>query len=942
MLSDSNPKIRRDRAGKVKQILHIQRPYTDKSIDDPDALVQSYLEEASELLEIPSNIVRKSGADVTSDDSVLRMDEHKKTDTSSIYLYQHYAQGLPVWDAGVTVTCDNQPLRIRSSYNSYRYDLKIGKLNGEEKIPPQKVDVEFLKEFLLEQGLKRAAGNPFLKEIAEMARKRFNVYKVTQARPILYRYTKKDRIHPEQMGPHESIEGLKFDKFDIPLDPVPQEIEENVHYKVVDILFTAGIDDYIEPYNFRIFVEPHTGAILYARILIAHINGYVYLQDPDTKGSTGLGGSTPAATLDPLRDDVVLEGLNPPTAGNYSLVGEYIELEDISDPNVVAPTSSTDFYYSVPSDEFSAVNAYYLSDKLFRMLSSYDINISTFFDGTSFPVRVDHRASIGCTCNNGNCKNASAPGNASSNGSDGFRYALVEANTPVGIATAWRVVLHEFGHACLWDNVNSPNFGFCHSMGDSLAVILNDPGTGAADRFESFPWSGIGRRHDRAIGSGWAYDGSEDDGGYGTEQILSTTLFRLYQMTGGDYLGYSADQEFAAKWIVKTILQTVSELTPVSNPNNADELSDAMQSSEIGITTPFLGIPGGHLHKVIRWSFEKQGAYLPAPPASPGTNTSEGDPESVDVYIDDGRNGEYSPMLWNFWNTTDIWNRLMPDGLSGHQTPIVGVTNHLYVKVKNRGTQNATNIVVRGFQCVPGSGLVWPTDWTPLATASINVPGNLAPGASVDVGPFNWIPTTVDHDCLLVMVDATDDAANDSTVTGPIPHFRLVPFDNNIAQRNVAPVAGGGSGSGLVGSFVDRTFLVRNPFDRAVDVRFEIQQHELLEKVGFRLGIKGVDIQDGFKLESRDSRKVVIDVLQRPEEFTNDEVASQNEPVRVEVRVFTDGLLTGGMTYELDPNLKDDPRKARPPKPEEEKDPCKKKGFWNWILCLFRRLFGGK
>ena len=57
MLANNNPKIRRDREGKVKQILHIQRPYTNNSIDNPDALVHAYLEEVSDLLEFSSKIL---------------------------------------------------------------------------------------------------------------------------------------------------------------------------------------------------------------------------------------------------------------------------------------------------------------------------------------------------------------------------------------------------------------------------------------------------------------------------------------------------------------------------------------------------------------------------------------------------------------------------------------------------------------------------------------------------------------------------------------------------------------------------------------------------------------------------------------------------------------------------------------------------------------------
>ena len=126
-------------------------------------------------------------------------------------------------------------------------------------------------------------------------------------------------------------------------------------------------------------------------------------------------------------------------------------------------------------------------------------NVNDYFDGTTFPVRVDHRFPYqnfqGVLT--GNVVNATAPGNAFRNGSDGFRFALVQRNTPVGMATEWRVVLHEFGHAILWDHLNSPNFRFAHSPGDSLAAILNDPDSNAPDRGLTFPWTPIRRRHDR-------------------------------------------------------------------------------------------------------------------------------------------------------------------------------------------------------------------------------------------------------------------------------------------------------------------------------------------------------------------------------------------------------------------------------------------------------------
>ena len=63
--------------------------------------------------------------------------------------------------------------------------------------------------------------------------------------------------------------------------------------------------------------------------------------------------------------------------------------------------------------------------------------------------------------------------------------ATCDTGTTVGMGSEGRTVYHEFGHALLWDSVNSPNFGFAHSAGDSLAMIVTDPHTliTGSDRF---------------------------------------------------------------------------------------------------------------------------------------------------------------------------------------------------------------------------------------------------------------------------------------------------------------------------------------------------------------------------------------------------------------------------------------------------------------------------
>jgi len=157
----------------------------------------------------------------------------------------------------------------------------------------------------------------------------------------------------------------------------------------------------------------------------------------------------------------------------------------------------TNFIYDADTDNFSAVNAYHHVDQSIRLVVDYGFPLSTIFDGTTFPVKVDHRdASKGEV-------QALGYGNATHTGSDGFGFNLAKSGCPVGIATDFRVVWHEFCHALLWDQVEGLNFGFAHSAGDSLGVILSDWATQFPDRFVTFPFiTDIDRRHDRDVTAG--------------------------------------------------------------------------------------------------------------------------------------------------------------------------------------------------------------------------------------------------------------------------------------------------------------------------------------------------------------------------------------------------------------------------------------------------------
>jgi hypothetical protein len=618
---------------------------------------------------------------------------------------------------------------------------------------------------------------------------------INQAKLLIYTYDPAQRIDPEVKA-NAGHDGIQGGPPTLPLPPVPESIKPGEHYVVNDVLFTLPLAN-VGKINWRAFVDVKTAAILYLRAGVAHATGSIYQVDPITvTGNSGNTPSAPVATLDGFRTSVTLTGLAPPIAASprtQSLTGEFVTLVDIDPPTVAPPTRESPFFFdsSVDTDDFAAVNAYHHCDSLFRLVQSLGIDVKEYFDETRFPVPVDHRAMY-------NQVNAQAPINATWTGSDGFRFGIAKMGTTVGIAADRRVVLHEFSHALLEDSVHSPNFGFAHSAGDSLAVILSDPESRVGDRFVSFPWVDIGRRHDRKVTDGWGWGGTFDINGYSSEQILSTTMFRGYRAIGGDSTNINT-KKLAARYQVNLIVRGIGLLAtdPITGSPTPDVFETAMITADL--STPTIeGYAGGAVHKIVRWAFEKQGLHR-----APGVpTTSEGSSPPVDVYIDDGRHGEYAPYLEDFSQTSDIWNRTSADGMTDHQMPVPMADNFLYVRVKNRGSEAAHNVKVHVYYNKAGNGQMWPTDWQPVKTEMLPATGDptfsISAGASGVVGPFHWMPGNANTVSLLAAVSATDanaDHKNDLSnidptsmlpcSNGPIAIDRLVPFDNNIAVRKM-------------------------------------------------------------------------------------------------------------------------------------------------------------
>ena len=902
--SAANAYLDLDTAGAVRGMSHLGAPFVATAAT-AQLIAAEYLHTFADLLQIPqaalARLDRAPDPLPTGDPVEFRFAAEKPLGGLTTVAYDQTVLGLPIWEAGLAVQMRPADQQVLTAQSTAHRDVHVAKPSAAAAKRALQIDPRQLAG-ALGVGSDRTGGKQALPEIAN---RRLVVLQFSRAA------VQRDP-EPPVIGVAESagVTDAAGDTYlpRLPLPPVPDSFVDGRHYVCVRVDFalpTAGF----RQLHWVALLDVETLAALYLRPFVDDVTGLVFDIDPITTN----GGPAPTATnttLNPVRVAKTLEGLVAPVAGVQSLTGDNVTLSDVEAPTVAPPTetSGNNFDFDARTDNFAATNAYEHCDRFFRLADSMGFSRSGYFGGTTFPTPVDHRG-LG-----GNVINAHCVGVSGGSGILQTTFALVDTTdttNPLGIAADLRVALHELGgHGVLYNHVSSANFKFSHSAGDSIAVILADPETNAPDRFLSFPWAftelpaSSVRRHDRTPAAGWGYGGSialnpfgsGDGGGYNNEQILSTTMFRIYRSIGGASADL-ATRQFASRMTIYLILKAISTLTPATNPTSGEIFAGVLQTADADDWTSE-NITGGAYRKVIRWAFEQQGAFQRAGTATPNNNI--GDPPTVDVYIDDGRAGEYQYQpVW--WANQSIWNRRNPDNGTTHEEPIVGVTNYAYVTIKNRGFQTATGVTVQAYHADPNAGLAWPSEWEAMTTASLpaaNVPANNA--GSVTVGPFEWIPRHIGHECMFMLVSATGDESNvDHIKPGDsIPDWRLVPHDNNIGQRNVAPVSGGGT-TGLVESFADRTFELRNPMGQTSRMTVEARLPELLSSRRWRLEFVNAG-GAAFSLGAGQSRTVTMRIVEGAAFTAADVRAAADRTVHVLGRA--DGIVVGGMSYELDPD----------------------------------------
>lgn len=784
MASRSKDHVRKDAQGYVRQTDHTEEPFESSATSGAESIhtvAGNYVKEELGVKAVQSSKVvavdKVVGKPTRTDDLLVLTDEKELRDLT-ILQYDQLHKSLPVWRRGAAVilrTATKEVLESTSTVDHEVSDVNVD-LAGLAKGVRGMTRKALSEMLLLEKNARRIEKLSGAKVDVKKAR-----LSVISSRPVIYKYIAADRQKDEKEDKHEERNRV-LRAIKLVLPTVDKSIRDGAYYAVNEVYLALKYD--ANQVHILALIEPTTNSVLYIRPLIDMASGWVYDHDPlVTTGDLGITPGSPTAVLNGPRTPRPLPGNLGGAPVN--LAGEYVVLQDICPDPIAPPTSPIGkFDFNADTDGFSAVNAYYHNDFAFRMVEELGFSMATYFDGTPFPVRVDHN---GCFT----CVNAAVWGLPQ--GTDFITYGHAQAGQPVGIAAAVGIVLHEFGHVILLDNAWSGTFGFAHSCGDSLAALYSDPRSKAPDRFLTFGWitnstPGLDRRHDRPVATGWAWGGTQDDGSYGSEQILATSHFRAYLSLGGGSAEL-CDREWASRYLIYLIIYGVGTLTQPTNPNAPEQWSDRLQMLDRS-TPVFEGHPGGAVHKVIRWAFEQQGAYQPV--GAPAPVTTVGAPPDFDIYINDGRNGEYE-YTDDFCHSVETWNRHCPDGDPAHQQPIPGIDNYAYVIVRNRGTQPIpAGWTVTGYHlrdntccgcCDDCKGLQWPKDFIKMKQPLYQSTQPIAPGDYHIIKALTWRPG--ENDCMLMVADAKRDLSNLNFIAPGenLPAKRLIPFDNNIAMR---------------------------------------------------------------------------------------------------------------------------------------------------------------
>jgi hypothetical protein len=152
-------------------------------------------------------------------------------------------------------------------------------------------------------------------------------------------------------------------------------------------------------------------------------------------------------------------------------------------------------------------------------------------------------------------------------------------------------------------------------------------------------------------------------------------------------------------------------------------------------------------------------------------------------------------------------------------------------------------------------------------------------------------------------VSGEADVSNVETLeaTQTIQEWRLVPHDNNVGQRNIVVLKGAGGAEAVARAFTGAPFFARNNLNVPAVMELQVRVPPFLAERGWGLGFADLE-GDSFRLKAGAKRALKLEVV-RGKDFTAAEFRPQRDR-RFIVTLLANGIQLGGMTYEVNPDLR--------------------------------------
>src|SRR5262245_11129576 len=186
--------VERDKGGVVRHLEHLRVPYKPPTGigPNPQALAGEYVRDVAPLYGIDAeqlaDVNKPVGKDLTDEGTLLKFAAEKRVMETIVISFVQTYFGPPIWEAGVSVTMHDQPLRVTSSQSTIHFDVHVQKPDAQAKYLPDHINARVLGELL---ALGDGAPLP----------------KINRTRLLIYRYDPDQRLDPDTVGEKKPEEG---------------------------------------------------------------------------------------------------------------------------------------------------------------------------------------------------------------------------------------------------------------------------------------------------------------------------------------------------------------------------------------------------------------------------------------------------------------------------------------------------------------------------------------------------------------------------------------------------------------------------------------------------------------------------------------------------------------------------------------------------------------